>query len=612
MKYKELLVIGISAILVLAGLYFNLTWLIIGAYVISGFEAFRGAVEGITEKNPFDEELLMTVASLGAIYCGEYVEAVAVMLFFSVGEMLEDRATDSSKEAIEEMLNFAPEFARRVNSETGSEETIDPANIEVGDLISVKPGEKIPVDGVIVSGESAVDTATLTGESMPEDVKEGVSVLAGSINLSGAIRLEATKKYADSAVADIMKLVESASEGKSKAEKFVTKFAKVYTPIVILMATLIAVLPTLIFKKELSWGVLIAAKFLVISCPCALIISVPLAFFAGMGKASRIGMLVKGGNYLEQLSHVESIFFDKTGTLTSGRFDVVSVEPTDGVERDELLMIAKMCERYSEHPMAKAISEYEAEEEKFSEEKICELKTEEIAGRGNIAYGTDIKIACGNIGLMNNLDIEIPEADKDAVEEGSFVYVARNGKYMGRITVADIERKDAKETVNQIKKMGIRDIRMLTGDKKETAGRLASKIGIESYEGELLPADKVKALSQAHGISAYVGDGINDAPVIARADVGIAMGALGSDIAAETADVVNMHDDISGVWKLIKLSKKTVAIAKTNIVFAVGVKVAIMILAAIGIASMWMAVFADVGVSIICALNSGRILKMKI
>lgn len=584
-------------------------------YFIVGHDVIRKCLIGIKNKQLFDESFLMTLATIGAFGCGEFEEAVAVMLFYQVGEFFQDYAVGKSRGAISELMSIAPDFANRETGD-GSVEVIEPDDIEIGDILVIKPGEKIPTDGVVIEGEGLINTSALTGESMPRMVKEGDQIISGCINGDTLLRIQAAREYDDSTVMQILELVEDASSRKSVTENFITRFARYYTPAVVIAAVALAFIPPLIsgnFTGEFGKWVLRACTFLVISCPCALVISVPLAFFGGIGAASSNGVLVKGSNFLELMAGLDTVVSDKTGTLTEGKFRVSMIDAAEGYDTDDILRYAAAAEMGSSHPIATTI--IEACDDPIPASKIKGGQT--IAGKGIKAEIGRDEIAVGNIGFFKDEGIEIPEAATQIV--GTNCYVARNGKYIGTISVADMPKEDAAETIQEMYSLGVKRFVMLTGDAEKVAADVASRLGITDYKAELLPLDKVAAveelLADIGGDSkrslAFIGDGINDAPVLSRADVGIAMGSLGSDAAIEAADIVIMDDDLARIPLVMKIARKTVGISRTNIVFALLVKFACLVLGAVGIANMWVAVFADVGVAIICILNSMRMLVKK-
>lgn len=575
-------------------------------YLIVGLEVLKKCFLGIKNRQFMDEGFLMTIATFGAFAVGEPREAVAVMLFYQVGELFESYAVNKSRKSISDMMDIVPEFA---NVEVdGKIETKDPDDVEIGEIIVVKPGEKVPLDGIVVSGESMLDTSALTGEAVPRRVQENMEVYSGCVNGSGVLRIRVTKEYDDSTVARILELVENASEKKAKMENFITKFARYYTPIVVAGAVILAVVPPIILRGGFFTWLERACTFLVISCPCALVISVPLSFFGGIGAVSKYGVLVKGGNYLEALAEIKTIVFDKTGTLTRGNFKVTKIVP-QSVSEEELLRFAAHAESVSTHPIAKSIiSAYKGEIEQKNISNV-----EEISGHGIQAVVNGCEILAGNEKMLKEQGIEVPKAD----EYGTIVYLAKDKQYLGYIVISDEIKPDAALAISDLKQSGITRTVMLTGDKKEVAGKVADALKLDEYYAELLPADKVAKVEELlkqkneKDTLAFVGDGINDAPVLMRADVGIAMGSMGSDAAIEAADVVLMDDNPKKIAKAIEISRKTVKIAKENVVFALGIKILILILGAIGLANMWAAVFADVGVSVLAILNAMRMLKVK-
>jgi len=581
--------------------------LFLAAYFIIGGNVVWRAVRNILHGKVFDENFLMSIATIGAFIVGDFAEAVAVMLFYQVGELFQDYAVDQSRKSIAELMNIRPDYA---NVQRGDAlEKVDPDEVQVGETIVVKPGERVPLDAVVLSGSSSVDTSALTGESLPRDVDEGDALLSGCINISGLVTARVTKEFGESTVSKILDLVENAGNKKSKSENFITKFAGYYTPIVVIIAVLLAVIPPLVVPGELlrEW-IYRGLIFLVISCPCALVISIPLSFFGGIGGASRRGILVKGGNYLEALSESEIVVFDKTGTLTKGSFRVQQVEPL-GIFADQLLEIAAHAESFSNHPIS--LSLQKAYGKPIDAARIREV--EETSGHGVSATVDGAKIAAGNAKLMRKLGIAFAEPDV----AGTVVHVAQDGVYRGYILIADEVKEDAARAICELKEAGIRRTVMLTGDSKRIGEQVAKQLGIDEVYAELLPADKVEKVEElfagksARGKLAFVGDGINDAPVLARADIGIAMGGLGSDAAIEAADIVIMTDEPSKIATAIRVSKKTLRIVKQNITFALAVKGAVLLLGAVGIASMWAAIFADVGVAILAILNAIRMLNVK-
>lgn len=591
-------------------------WLV--PYFIVGYDVVRKCILGISHGQMFDESFLMTLATIGAFGCREFDEAVAVMLFYQVGEFFQSYAVGKSRGAISDLMSIAPDFANR-ECDDGSVETIDPDEIEPGDILVIKPGEKIPTDGKVIEGEGLINTSALTGESVPRAVRAGDDVISGCINGENLIRIQASKAYDDCTVAQILELVESAASKKSKTENFITRFAKYYTPAVVIGALLLAFIPPLVsghFATEFGKWVLRACTFLVISCPCALVISVPLAFFGGIGAASKEGVLVKGSNYLEMMAKLDTIVTDKTGTLTEGRFKVSMVEAASGVTTDDVIRYAAAVEAGSTHPIGAAI--VSACDKPIPSSKVKDEQN--YAGRGITAKVGRDTIAVGNAALFEELGIEIHEElhEDVAAASGTHCYVAKNGKYIGTILVADMPKAEAAQAIKDILAEKVRRIVMLTGDSESAASAVAKELGIKDYMAGLLPLDKVKAVedmlaeiaagSAPEGKLAFIGDGINDAPVLSRADVGIAMGSLGSDAAIEAADVVIMDDRLARIPAVIRIARKTIGISKANIVFALFVKFACLVLGALGIANMWVAVFADVGVAVICILNSMRMI----
>ena len=591
-------------------------------YFIVGHDVVRKCLMGIKNRQLFDESFLMTLATVGAFGCREFGEAVAVMLFYQVGEFFQSYAVGKSRGSIADLMSMAADYANR-ETDDGSVEVIDPDDIEVGDILVIKPGEKVPTDGVVIEGSGLVNTSALTGESMPRPVSEGEQVISGCINGDSLLRVRAEKEFDDCTVSQILELVEEASSRKSLTENFITRFARWYTPAVVIAAVILAFVPPLIsgnFAAEFGKWVLRACTFLVISCPCALVISVPLAFFGGIGAASRSGVLVKGSNYLELLSQLDTVVSDKTGTLTEGRFRVAMVEAAEGYDTADVVRYAAAAESGSTHPIAAAI--IEACDKPVARSKIRDVKT--IAGKGITATAGRDLITVGNCSFFNEEGIAIPETLAEAA--GTNCYVAKNGKYIGTITVADMPKKGAGEAIRAMLDAGVRTVMMLTGDSEKVAAAVAGDLGITDYRAQLLPQDKVRVVEdlieglrekagggekaeKKRGRLAFIGDGINDAPVLSVADLGIAMGSLGSDAAIEAADVVIMDDDLGKIPAVMKTARKTIAISRQNIVFALFVKFACLILGAIGIANMWIAVFADVGVAVICILNSMRMLE---
>ena len=577
------------------------------SYIIVGLEIIRKAIRNITRGKVFDENFLMTVATIGAFAIGEFPEAVAVMLFYQIGELFQSYAVDKSRKSISSLMDIRPDFANVERD--GKIQKVDPDEVKIGETIVIKPGEKVPLDGYIIEGKSSLDTKALTGESLPRNAAEGEEVLSGSINLNGVIKIEVTKEYGESTVSKILDLVENASSKKSKSENFITKFAKYYTPIVVIIAVFLAILPPLIIKNAVfSDWLYRALSFLVVSCPCALVISIPLSFFGGIGGASKMGILIKGSNYLEQLANTEIIVFDKTGTLTEGVFEVQKVNPID-ISEEELLKIVAYSENYSNHPISLSVKKAYGKE--IDEKQI--IKTQEISGFGIVAKIGNQDVLVGNEKLMNEKQINFTKCN----DIGTVLYVAINGKYVGYILISDKIKPDSKKAIQNLKKNHIKQTVMLTGDRKDVGENVAKELGLDKVYTELLPAGKVEKVESllreksSKGKLVFVGDGINDAPVLALADIGIAMGALGSDAAIEAADVVLMTDEPSKIVNAINLSKKTMKIVKENIVFAIFIKILVLILSAFGLSTMWEAVFADVGVSIIAILNALRVLKVK-
>ena len=577
------------------------------SYIIVGFEIIRKALRNIIRGKVFDENFLMSVATIGAFGIGEFPEAVAVMLFYQIGELFQSYAVDKSRKSIASLMDIRPDYANVYRN--GKVEKVNPDEVKIGETIVVKPGEKIPLDGIILEGKSTLDTKALTGESIPREVIEKNEVLSGCINLNGVIKIEVTKEYKESTVSKILDLVENASSKKSKSENFITKFAKYYTPIVVIIAAILAILPPLLISSQnFSDWIYRALSFLVVSCPCALVISIPLSFFSGIGGASKIGILIKGSNYLEALSNVEKVVFDKTGTLTKGVFEVQKVNAVE-ITKDELLKMAAYSEYYSNHPISKSIKNAYGKE--IDEKKI--IKAQELSGLGISARIEEQDILIGNEKLMNENQIAFTKCN----EVGTTLYVAIERKYVGYILIADTIKEDSKKAIEDLKKNNIKQTVMLTGDRKQVGEAVSKELGLDNVYAELLPDGKVEKIEELlkekseKGKLAFVGDGINDAPVLALADIGIAMGGLGADSAIEAADIVIMTDEPSKIVKAIKLSKKTMRIVKENIIFAISIKVAVLILAAFGISTMWEAVFADVGVSVIAIINALRILRVK-
>lgn len=576
--------------------------LFVASYLLIGGKVVLTAIKNIARGQLFDENFLMTVATIGAFSISEYPEAVAVMLFYEIGETIQGYAVNKSRSSISSLMDIRADYANIIID--GKEKKVSPETVKVEDIILVKPGEKVPLDGVVIEGESFIDTSALTGESVPRKIVPNDEILSGGINTSGLLKVKVTKKFGESTVSRILEMVENAASKKADTEKFITKFAKVYTPIVVVLAILIAVIPSIFIKDALfSTWLYRALVFLVVSCPCALVVSVPLGFFAGIGGASKKGVLVKGSNYLELLKDLETVVFDKTGTLTEGVFSVTEIN-TNGIDKEKLIEVAAMAESFSNHPIAiSIIKEYGKEIDK---EVIREYK--EISGHGIKAVINNEEVLVGNSKLMNEFNILYNEVDSI----GTVVYCAINGEFKGSIVISDKIKENAVEALINLKKAGVKKTVMLTGDNKKTAYKVGEKINIDEVHSELLPLDKVKEVeeimkrSNKNGKLAFVGDGVNDAPVLARADIGIAMGGIGSDAAIEAADIVLMKDDINALVDAINVSKKTNKILWQNIVFALGIKILVMVLGTFGIANMWTAVFADVGVTIIAIINSTR------
>ena len=580
-------------------------------YLVIGYDILKKAFKGILNKQVFDENFLMAVATVGAILLGDYSEGVAVMLFYQIGELFQSYAVGKSRRNISELMDIHPDYANI--EKDGTLEQVDPDEVEIGTIIVVQPGEKVPIDGVITEGTSTLNTSALTGESLPRDAKAGDEVISGCINMTGLLKIRTTKEFGESTVSKILELVENSSSRKSKSENFISKFAKYYTPAVCYGALALAFIPPivlLIMGKPAMWGDWIyrALTFLVISCPCALVISIPLSFFAGIGGASNQGILVKGSNYLETLAQTKYVVFDKTGTMTQGVFEVSGIHHNE-MPDEKLLEYAALAECSSSHPISKSLQK--AYGKPIDRNRVTDI--EEISGNGVIAKVDGISVAAGNTKLMNRLGI----AYQDCHHVGTVVHMAIDGKYAGHILISDIIKPHAKEAIAELKKAGISKTVMLTGDSKRVADQVAGELGIQEVYSELLPADKVSRVEELLNQKsekdklAFVGDGINDAPVLSRADIGIAMGALGSDAAIEAADIVLMDDDPLKISKAIKIARKCIRIVYENIYFAIGIKILCLILGALGIANMWMAIFADVGVMILAVLNAIRTLFVK-
>ena len=578
-------------------------------YLVIGWDIVYKAVRGIVNGQVFDENFLMTIATFGAFGVGEYSEAVAVMPFYQVGELFQSYAVSRSRQSIADLMDICPEYANL--EKDGELVQMDPDDVEIGDIIVIKPGERVPLDGRVISGESMVDTSALTGESVPRRVETGSEIISGCINESGVLRVEVTKEFDDSTVARILELVENASSKKAQVENFITRFARYYTPAVVAAAALLAVVPPLALGAGFGPWIQRACIFLVISCPCALVISVPLSFFGGIGAASRNGVLVKGSNYLEALAQMDTIVFDKTGTLTKGEFKVTEIRPS-GMSEEELLRLAALAEHYSNHPISLSIRD--AYEKAGGQMNLSSIgKNEEISGHGVRTEIDGSVVLAGNGRLMKAEGI----AYEPCESIGTVVYLARDGVFAGTIVISDTVKEHAAQAIRDLKQAGVKRTVMLTGDRKAVGEAVAEKLGLDEVFTELLPADKVEQVEcllagQAEGRKlAFVGDGINDAPVLTRADIGIAMGSMGSDAAIEAADVVLMDDDPARISVVVRISRKTLSIVKQNIVFALGVKALVLALGAFGMANMWEAVFADVGVSVIAILNAMRALKTK-
>ena len=586
-------------------------------YLIIGYDILWKAFKGVKNRQPFDESLLMAIATLGAIILavyedGDYTEAIGVMLFYQIGEWFQSYAVGKSRRNISELMDIRPDYAN-VERENGQLEAVDPDEVEVGTIIVVKPGEKIPIDGEVVEGSSTLNTSALTGESLPREVESGDEVISGCININGLLKIRTTKEFGESTVSKILDLVENASSRKSKAEDFISKFARVYTPAVVAAAIALALVPPFVrmgfMGVPADWDVWIyrALTFLVISCPCALVISIPLSFFAGIGGASKAGVLVKGSNYLETLSKVKTVVFDKTGTLTKGVFQVTAVHPQEMSEK-ELLHLAAHVERYSTHPIAASLrAAYPNESDSCRVEAV-----EEIAGQGIRAHVNGNVVCVGNSKMMEAVGAEWYDCHRHAA--GTVIHVSINGRYAGHVIISDVVKETSKAAIAALKSVGVARTVMLTGDAKEVADAVAKELGIDQVRSELLPADKVQNVEElllenkGNGNLAFVGDGINDAPVLTRADIGIAMGAMGSDAAIEAADVVLMDDDPMKISQAIRISRKCLAIVNQNTWFSIGIKLVVLLLGAVGIANMWFAIFADVGVMILAVLNAMRAL----
>lgn len=605
------IIIGAAVLATAVLLSLNNEWLQIALFIISyiivGGDVVKRAVKNIFKGQVFDENFLMSIATIGAFFIGEYPEGVAVILFYQVGELFQSYAVGKSRKSIASLMDIRPDYA---NVKKGDELVkVDPDEVQIGDIIVIKAGEKIPLDGKVIEGSSMIDTSALTGESVPREVEVGSDILSGCININGVITAEVTKEFGESTVSKILDLVENASSKKSNSEQFITKFARYYTPVVVIIAVFLAIIPPLVIDgATFSDWIYRALAFLVVSCPCALVISIPLSFFGGIGGASKKGVLVKGSNYLEALAETEIVVFDKTGTLTKGVFNVQEIHPEE-VSKEELLELTAHAESYSNHPISLSLKRAYSKE--IDNGRISDV--EEISGHGVIATVDGKKVMAGNIKLMKMMDI--PYFKGELI--GTIVHVAVNNKYIGYIVIADEVKEDSAQAIKELKAANIKQTVMLTGDNKSIGSKVAKELGLDKVYAELLPADKVEKLEELFsqkskkGKLAFVGDGINDAPVLARADIGIAMGGLGSDAAIEASDVVIMTDEPSKIATTMKISKKTLKIAHQNIVFAIGIKIIVLILSAFGITTMWAAIFADVGVTIIAVLNAFRALNVK-
>ena len=607
--------IAVAAVLLIAAVIIEkktslATWQLLLVYLVPylvvGFDTIKEAFEGLFHGEPLNEDFLMTVATAGALGIGfipgaesQFPEAVFVMLFFQLGEMFEEIAEGRSRRSISHLMDIRPDTASVERN--GEILTVDPDTVEVGEIIVVKPGDKVPMDGVVIEGSSSLDTVALTGESVPRSISAGDEILSGCVNLSGLLRIRTTKEFDESTASHILELVENAAENKSKSENFITKFARVYTPIVVALAVVLAAVPPLLGAGPFATWLYRALMFLVVSCPCALVISVPLTFFGGIGGASRKGILIKGANFFDTLAGIRTVVFDKTGTLTEGVFEVTAVHP-EKISEKELLHLAAHVERFSTHPIAAALRNAYPEEKDDCE--VADIT--ELAGLGIEAVINGRKVAVGNSRMMEHVGAGWHECEKT----GTIVHVGIDGEYAGHIVISDRIKEDAVQAIAALKAAGVEKTVMLTGDHKDVAAAVAKTVGVDEYRSELLPSDKVRAVEGllADGTLAFVGDGINDAPVLARADVGIAMGALGSDAAIEAADVVLMDDKPSKIAAAIRIARRTLRIARENMWFAIGIKVLVLVLAALGVATMWMAVFADVGVTVLAVLNAMRAL----
>ena len=609
---KKLIRIIISFILLVIAFILKLDNVIINdilfiiSYLIVGYDIILKALRNITRGKVFDENFLMTIATIGAFFIGEFPEAVAVMLFYQVGELFQSYAVDKSRKSVASLMDIRQDYANVYRNEEINK--VNPNDVNIGEIILIKPGEKIPLDGIVVEGNSLLNTLALTGESMPKSVTKGDEVLSGCINNEGILKVKVTKKFGESTVSKILDLVENASSRKSKSENFISKFAKYYTPIVVIIAILLALIPPLLTDTNFKTWLYRALSFLVVSCPCALVISIPLSFFAGIGASSRIGVLVKGSNYLEALANTKIVVCDKTGTLTEGIFEVQKVNPI-GYSKEDLLRYTSYAESYSNHPIALSIKEAYG---KDINEKLV-TKTKELKGKGVIAKVESKEVLVGNEKLMVEYNIDYIKSN----DIGTVIYIAIDKKYAGSITISDKIKEDAYKAVKEFRRNNVKKIVMLTGDREEISKKVSKELKLDKYYAELLPQDKVKKVESLmqekseYGKLVFIGDGINDAPVLALSDIGVAMGGLGSDAAIEAADIVIMTDEPSKLASAIKISKKTMQIVKENIVFSITVKILVLILSVMGLVSMWAAVFADVGVSVIAIINALRILKVK-
>ena len=617
-RNRILVVLAVFAILLVAdhlGAFEKLPWYAVFViylipYLVIGYDVLRKAFINIFHGQVFDENFLMMIATFGAFGIGEYSEALAVMLFYQIGELFQSYAVGKSRASITDLMSIAPEYANVID-ENGDIEESDPEDVPIGTMLLIKPGEKIPIDGVVTEGESYIDTSAITGESVPRRVASGDEIISGCVNKDSVLKIQTTKAYEDSTVSRILELVENASNKKSRMENFITRFARYYTPIVTIGAVLLAVIPPLLGMMSFMDSIKRACIFLIVSCPCALVISVPLGFFGGIGASSKLGILVKGSNFLEAIAEANTLVLDKTGTITKGEFKVSEIIPSkDGIEAQDIIGIAAGAEKFSNHPIAKSISEYASENYDNLDDKYPLTEVKENPGHGVEAVFEGEPVLVGNAKLLRDHGISLTESDRS----GTVIYVSKGKVFLGTIIISDTIKEGAAESISMAKNAGVSTVVMLTGDNEETAKAVASKVGIDKVYSQLLPADKVERVEMllndnSSGKVAFVGDGINDAPVLMRADVGIAMGSMGSDAAIEAADIVLMDDDISKISAVIMIARKTLRIVKENIFFALFVKILILFLGAMGIATMWMAVFGDVGVAVIAILNSMRTLK---